>query len=57
LTGAVSTLVGAGVLAIFHAFGNPQAAPPPEYWAYPIGLLAGAVVVALLKGDFDKNPN
>ncbi len=50
-TGAVSTLVGAGVIAIFHMVGGDNAAIL-EYWMYPVGLLFGAVTVALLKGEF-----
>ena len=53
LTGAVSTLAGAGIIAVFHTLGGGNAAVP-EYWMYPVGLLIGACVVASLKGDFDK---
>jgi hypothetical protein len=49
LTGAVSILGGAGVLAIFHILGNRADAAPREYWAYPIGLLAGAGFIGFTK--------
>jgi hypothetical protein len=49
LTGAVSTLAGAGVIAVFHTIGNPKSYDI-TYWWYPVGLLFGAVVIALLKG-------
>ncbi len=48
LTGAVSILGGAGVIAVFSLIGGPKSAP--EYWLYPVGLLFGAVIVALIKG-------
>ena len=48
LTGAVSILGGAGVIAIFTLIGGPKGAP--EYWFYPVGLLIGATIVALIKG-------
>jgi hypothetical protein len=50
LSGAVSILSGAGVVAIFHTLGNQQDPPPREYWVYPIGLFVGAGVIGLFKG-------
>jgi hypothetical protein len=50
LTGAVSTLAGAGVIAVFHAVAGKDTPADPRYWWYPIGLLIGAVIVGLIKG-------
>jgi hypothetical protein len=44
LSGAVSILAGAGVIAIFHLLGGATSAR--EYWFYPLGLLIGFVVIA-----------
>jgi hypothetical protein len=48
LMGAVSIFGGAGVIAVFNALGGPKGVP--EYWLYPVGLLFGAAIVALIKG-------
>src|SRR6185312_8384701 len=48
LSGVISILCGAGVIAIFHTLGGRQYVP--EYWFYPVGLLGGATILALLKG-------
>jgi hypothetical protein len=50
LTGSVSTLAGAGVIAVFHMLGGKDAPADPAYWVYPIGLLIGAAFIAALKG-------
>jgi peptidoglycan/LPS O-acetylase OafA/YrhL len=50
LSGAVSIFGGTGVIAIFNLLGGIKNPPAPEYWLYPVGLLLGAVIVALIKG-------
>jgi len=49
LTGAVSTLAGAGVMAIFKSIEGATASTV-QYWWYPIGLFFGAVIMGLIKG-------
>lgn len=51
LTSVAAILGGAGVLSLFSYL---PTAPPPTmaYWWYPIGLLVGALVMALLHSRF-----
>jgi peptidoglycan/LPS O-acetylase OafA/YrhL len=44
LSGAVSILSGAGVIAIFHFIGG--GGNFREYWFYPVGLLLGFIVIS-----------
>jgi peptidoglycan/LPS O-acetylase OafA/YrhL len=44
LSGAVSILSGAGVIAIFHFIGGSGSFC--EYWFYPVGLLFGFIVIS-----------
>lgn len=42
LTSVVAILGGAGVIKVFELMGT---SPSELYWMYPVGLLAGAIVV------------
>jgi hypothetical protein len=46
LGAAICVLAGAGVIGIFHAWSG--SASTREYWFYPVGLLVGALLTAMI---------
>lgn len=55
LTGAVTTLAGAGVIAVFHLVGDKTGPADPQYWWYPVGLLIGFLLTAAVRGTVPRH--
>lgn len=47
----ISVMIGAGVLGLFHAISGSGTPLPQEVYTYPVGLLLGYVITALLEDD------
>jgi hypothetical protein len=48
LASSISVLAGSGVIGIFHLM-DPNGAASNAYWFYPVGLLVGFAVVAIIE--------